>query len=52
LAAAAQGDYTALASAASAVLLLGPGGMRRYLRDSRIRERVVPRIRAKLSRSL
>jgi glycosyltransferase involved in cell wall biosynthesis len=35
--------------AASQVALLGPTGIRRYLRDSRIIERVMPRIRAKLA---
>ena len=52
LAAAAQGDYGALAAAAAAVLALGPLGMRRYFRDSRITERVLPRVRAKLSGGL
>jgi hypothetical protein len=52
LAAAAQGDYRALAAAAFAVLSLGPSGMRRYFRDSRIAERVLPRVRAKLSGAL
>jgi glycosyltransferase involved in cell wall biosynthesis len=52
LAAAAHGDYKALATAASAVLLLGPRGMFRYFRDSRIAERVVPRVRAKWSGAL
>jgi hypothetical protein len=52
LAAAAHGDYRGLATAASAVLRLGPRGMWRYLRDSRLAERVVPRVRARLSRAL
>ena len=52
LAAAAHGDYKALATAASAVLLLGPRGMFRYFRDSRIAERLVPRVRAKWSGAL
>lgn len=49
LAAASRGDWKALARAARAVLSLGPIGMRRYLRDSRLRERVVCRLRAKLA---
>lgn len=52
LAAAAQGDYGALAGAVAAVLSLGPAGMRRYFRDSRIAERVLPRVRARLSGAL
>ena len=51
-AAAAGGDYKALPKSMMALLRLGPGGMRRYLRDSRIMERMVPRLRAKLSGSL
>jgi hypothetical protein len=34
--------------AASAVMRLGPAGIHRYLRDSRIVDRVAPRVRAKL----
>jgi glycosyltransferase involved in cell wall biosynthesis len=49
LASASGGSVKALAHAARDVLALGPAGMRRYLRDSRLRERVVPRLRAKLS---
>jgi glycosyltransferase involved in cell wall biosynthesis len=49
LAAASGGDLKALFGAARAVLSLGPGGMRRYLRDSRLRERVACRLRAKLT---
>jgi glycosyltransferase involved in cell wall biosynthesis len=52
LAAAAQGHYAALGTAAAAILALGPFGMRRYFRDSRITERVLPRLRARLSGSL
>jgi len=52
LAAAAQGNYKGIPGAAAALLRLGPGGMHRYFRDSRIMERMVPRIRAKLSGSL
>lgn len=51
LAAAAQGHYAALAAAAAAVLSLGPRAMHRYFRDSRIAERVLPRVRARLSGS-
>ncbi len=49
LAVGAMGDYSGLPAAALAVLRLGPSGIRRYLRDSRLTERLVPRIRAKLS---
>lgn len=49
LAAASSGDLKALVRAARVVLSLGPGGMRRYLRDSRLRERVTSRVRAKLT---
>jgi hypothetical protein len=47
LASASAGDVRGLLKAAGQVLLLGPGGIRRYLRDSRIVERVAPRLRAK-----
>lgn len=49
LAAASGGDLKALGRAARVVLSLGPSGMRRYLRDSRLRERVTCRLRAKLT---
>lgn len=49
LAAASAGDAGSLPRAVGQVLGLGPGGIRRYLRDSRIIERMVPRIRAKLT---
>lgn len=52
LAAAAQGDHRTLVAAAAAILMLGPRGMFRYFRDSRIVERVVPRVRARLSGTL
>ena len=39
----------ALASAAGNVLSLGPFGMGRYLRNSRLSERVMSRLRAKLA---
>jgi glycosyltransferase involved in cell wall biosynthesis len=48
LAAAAGGQWNALLPALAGVVNLGPLGATRYLRDSRIVERVVPRIRAKL----
>jgi len=49
LAAASGGSFKALASAAGNILSLGPMGMRRYLRDSRLRERVVSRLRARMT---
>ncbi|PBC05136.1 glycosyl transferase [Mesorhizobium sp. WSM3860] len=49
LAAASGGDLKALLHAARVVLSLGPNGTRRYLRDSRLRERVTCRLRAKLT---
>jgi len=49
LAAASKGDAGSLLRAAGRVLALGPSGIRRYWRDSRILERVAPRIRAKLT---
>jgi glycosyltransferase involved in cell wall biosynthesis len=48
LAAAAGGNGGSLSRAVGQVLGLGPGGIRRYLRDSRIVERISPRIRARL----
>ena len=48
LASASRGDFAELFRAASRLALLGPGGITRYLRDSRIVERVVPRVRAKI----
>jgi hypothetical protein len=48
LAAASGGSVRDLASAARKVVSLGPSGMRRYLRDSRLRERVLPRLYARL----
>jgi GT2 family glycosyltransferase len=47
LASAARGRYRALLAAVFAALCLGPVGMWRYWRDSRIVERVLPRLRAK-----
>jgi hypothetical protein len=49
LAAASGGDVGSLLRALVGVLGLGPSGIRRYWRDSRILERVAPRIRAKLT---
>ncbi len=48
LAAASTGDYRALMPAALQILRLGPSGVNRYLRDSRILDRALPRVRAKL----
>jgi glycosyltransferase involved in cell wall biosynthesis len=49
LAAASGGNLKALVRAARVVLSLGPIVMSRYLRDSRLRERAVCRLRAKLT---
>jgi glycosyltransferase involved in cell wall biosynthesis len=49
LASASAGDLGGLWRAATEILRLGPAGIRRYLRDSRIAERVVPRVRAKFA---
>lgn len=49
LASASAGNPRLLPRAASELLRLGPSGIYRYLRDSRIVERVAPRVRAKLS---
>jgi glycosyltransferase involved in cell wall biosynthesis len=51
LALASAGDLRTLPRAALQVALLGPAGLKRYLRDSRIIERLMPRVRAKLTRS-
>lgn len=48
LASASAGDVSGIIPAVSQVLRLGPAGIRRYLRDSRIAERVIPRVRAKM----
>jgi glycosyltransferase involved in cell wall biosynthesis len=48
-ASASGGNLGGLLQAAFAVLRLGPSGIHRYFRDSRIVERVVPRVRAKLA---
>jgi hypothetical protein len=52
LASAAGGNYCGLPHAVAQVALLGPGGICRYFRDSRIVERLMPRICAKFTRSL
>jgi len=49
LASAARGNLHGLLRAASAVACLGPRGIHRYLRDSRIMDRVAPRVLAKLT---
>ena len=49
LASASAGDRSGLWRAAAKILGLGPAGIRRYLRDSRIAERVAPRVRAKFA---
>jgi len=49
LAAAAVGKPGGVLPALARVLALGPAGIHRYLRDSRIVERVMPRLRAKLA---
>lgn len=49
LSAAAHGNRRQLGAAVAAVLRLGPTGMHRYFRDSRITERLLPRLRATLS---
>jgi glycosyltransferase involved in cell wall biosynthesis len=52
LALAAAGSSRALLRACTTVLLLGPRQAIRYLRDSRIMERALPRLRARLAGSL
>ena len=52
LAAAAAGDFSELPRALFAVLRLGPSGLRRYWRDSRIADRVLPRLSARLRGAL
>ena len=51
LAAAASGRWAPLLPAFGRVLALGPAGIHRYIRDSRIVDRLVPRVRAKISGS-
>ena len=43
------GASSGIGTGADRVLSLGPVGMARYLRDSRLGERVLPRLRAKLT---
>jgi glycosyltransferase involved in cell wall biosynthesis len=52
LAAAQNGDASKLLAACLRVAALGPAGMRRFLRDSRLLERVIPRLRARLAGGL
>jgi glycosyltransferase involved in cell wall biosynthesis len=52
LASASAGDWSGLLRAALRILQLGPAGIHRYLRDSRIVERLAPRVRAKLTGAL
>jgi hypothetical protein len=49
LAAASNGNLDGLMVALRHFLSLGPVGMKRYLRDSRLQERVVSRVRAKVA---
>ena len=48
LAAAASGRLAPILPAFGRVLALGPAGIHRYIRDSRIMDRLIPRVRAKL----
>jgi len=52
LAESSGGSLVALGKAAGQMFRLGPSGMHRYLRDSRLFERVLPRLRAKFSGAL
>jgi glycosyltransferase involved in cell wall biosynthesis len=52
LAAAWSGNFRRLLPAAAGMLVLGPTGIHRYLKASRIIDRVLPRVRAKLSGAL
>ena len=52
LAAAANGHPSGVLRALAAIMRLGPVGAARYLRDSRLSERVLPRLRARLSGSM
>lgn len=51
LAAASAGKWAGLIPALLRVLALGPTGMHRFLRDSRIVDRLMPRVRARLAGS-
>jgi len=52
LAAASAGGWGGLLTAANRLLALGPADLLRYMRDSRIVDRLMPRLRAKLTGSL
>jgi glycosyltransferase involved in cell wall biosynthesis len=52
LALASRGQAQALLMALAAMLVLGPQGLFRYLRDARLHERVAPRLRARFAGSL
>jgi glycosyltransferase involved in cell wall biosynthesis len=52
LATAWAGGWGGLLAAATGLLALGPADLLRYMRDSRIVDRLVPRLRAKLTGSL
>lgn len=52
LAAASAGSASASVRALGEIVRLGPSGLHRYLRDSRLMDRVVPRLRARLSGAL
>jgi glycosyltransferase involved in cell wall biosynthesis len=49
LAAAAAGERRAIGRALSALLLLGPANLARYLHESRLLDRLLPRVRARFS---
>jgi hypothetical protein len=49
LASASTGQLGAVLNAIRKLLVLGPGGTWRYLRDSRLHERVLPRLRARFA---
>ncbi len=51
LAAASDGSLAALGRALAQLVMLGPWGMHRYLRDSRLFDRAFPRLRARLTGS-
>jgi hypothetical protein len=52
LAAASDGSLAAFGKALTELIALGPRGIHRYLRDSRLFERAFPRLRARLTGSL
>jgi hypothetical protein len=52
LAAASDGSLAALGRALAQLFMLGPWGLHRYLRDSRLFDRAFPRLRARLMGSL